>query len=62
MMLIGVTRTEEHLLVGSLCDLLELTFTHRLQARHWKSAVWTFSSSIFAHHYDCSVVDRCDGN
>jgi hypothetical protein len=36
---IGVTGTEENLLVGSLCDLLEGIFAHGLQARHWKSAV-----------------------
>jgi hypothetical protein len=47
LLLIGVTGTEENLLVGSLCDLLERIFAHRLQARHWKFAVWTFPSSIF---------------
>jgi hypothetical protein len=27
--------------------MLDGIFVHRLQARHWKSAVWTFLSSIF---------------
>jgi hypothetical protein len=46
-LLIGVTGTEENLLVGSLCNLLERIFAHGLQARHRKSAVWTFPSNVF---------------
>jgi hypothetical protein len=48
-LLIGVTGTEENLLVGSLCDLLERIFAHGLQARHRKSAFWTFLYKYIQH-------------
>jgi len=46
---VGVTGTEENLLVGSLCDLLERIWAHGLQIRHRKSAFWTFLSKYIQH-------------
>ena len=47
--MVGVAGTEENLLVGSLCDLLERIWAHGLQTRHRKSAFWTFLIKYVQH-------------
>ena len=47
---IGFTGTEENMLVGSLCDLLERIWAHGLQARHKKSAFWSFLYKYIRHN------------
>jgi len=46
---IGFTGTEENMLVGSLCDLIERIWAHGLQARHKKSAFWGFLYKYSRH-------------
>lgn len=47
---IGFTGTEENMLVGSLCDLIERIWAHGLQARHKKSAFWGFLYKYSRHN------------
>jgi len=46
---LGFSGTEENMLVGSLCDLLERIWAHGLNARQRKSSLWCFLSK-FIHH------------
>lgn len=43
------TGSEENMLVGSLCDLIERVWSHGLQARHQKSALWSFLYKFGKH-------------
>ena len=42
--------SEENMLVGSLCDLLERIWAHGLQTRHKKSAFWSFLYKYSRHN------------
>ena len=46
----GFTGSEENMLVGSLCDLLERIWSHGLQARQRKSAFWSFLFKFSKHN------------
>ena len=39
--------SEENMLVGALCDLVERIWAHGLQARQRKSAFWSFLYKVF---------------
>merc|ERR1719320_484885 len=47
---IGFNVTEENMLVGSLCDLIERIWAHGLQTRHKKSAFWSFLYKYSRHN------------
>jgi len=47
---IGFSVTEENMLVGSLCDLIERIWAHGLQTRHKKSAFWSFLYKYSRHN------------
>merc|ERR1719348_1020726 len=47
---IGFNVTEENMLVGSLCDLIERIWAHGLQTRHKKSAFWSFLYKSSRHN------------
>ena len=46
----GFTGSEENMLVGSLCDLVERIWSHGLQARQRKSAFWSFLYKYIKHN------------
>jgi len=54
---VGFSGTEENMLVGSLCDLVERIWAHGLQARHKKSAFWSFLYK-YSRHNDRSLKLR----
>lgn len=54
---IGFSGTEENMLVGSLCDLIERIWAHGLQTRHKKCAFWSFLYK-YSRHNDRSVKLR----
>ena len=47
---IGFSGSEENMLVGSLCDLVERIWSHGLQARQRKSAFWSFLYKYIKHN------------
>ena len=47
---IGFSGSEENMLVGSLCDLIERIWSHGLQARQRKSAFWSFLYKYIKHN------------
>ena len=47
---IGFSGSEENMLVGSLCDLIERIWAHGLQARQRKSAFWSFLYKYIKHN------------
>ena len=47
---IGFSGSEENMLVGNLCDLLERIWSHGLQARQKKSAFWSFLYKYIKHN------------
>merc|ERR1719392_54401 len=47
---IGFSGSEENMLVGSLCDLIERIWSHGLQARQRKSAFWSFLYKNIKHN------------
>merc|ERR1719312_1369730 len=47
---IGFSGSEENMLVGNLCDLLERIWSHGLQARQRKSAFWSFLYKYIKHN------------
>jgi len=53
----GFSGTEENMLVGSLCDLVERVWAHGLQATHRKSAFWSFLYK-YSRHNDRSLKLR----
>jgi hypothetical protein len=61
-LLLGVSGTEENLLVGSLCDLLERVWAHGLQTRHRKSAFWSFLCKYVQHQDHLQAGDTFCGN
>jgi hypothetical protein len=54
---VGFSGTEENMLVGSLCDLLERIWAHGLQQRCKKSAFWSFLYK-YSRHNDRSLKLR----
>ena len=47
---IGFSGSEENMLVGSLCDLIERIWSHGLQARQRKSSFWSFLYKYIKHN------------
>merc|ERR1719312_312517 len=59
---IGFNVTEENMLVGSLCDLLERIWAHGLQTRHKKSAFWSFLYKYSRHNEKTMKIKGNLGN